>query len=203
MTCRIAVACALFLGTFLCTAFRASPLAPSQDAVPGTVKGRIEAVTGNETKLIPDSATVTLIYWGRSHDLERSTAGEAYIAEATKVATSIAKQTSRDKEKIAEEPKEQRVDEFEKYKLQTVDAGLKAAAAWSVQHKNTWQLITVSVSPSGLWSQENVTPGHYRIIARGKVGTLDAEWETEVDVEPGETISVPLTRVKMGRAPTP
>jgi hypothetical protein len=110
---------------------------------------------------------------------------------------------SEDKEKSAQEPKEQRVDEFEKYKLRTVDEGLRAAAAWSIKHKNTWQLTTVNVSPSGSWSQENVRPGHYKIIARGKVGTLDAEWETEVDVKPGETVSVPLTRVKMGRAPTP
>ena len=180
-----------FLGFLIAVTLNASALASFQDLEPGTVNGQINLVTRNGTSMIPDSATVNLVYWGRFHDLEPSTAGEAYMAEAAKVAQSIAKQTSKDKEKIAQEPKEQRADEFEKYKLRTVDEGLRAAAAWSIKHKNTWQMTTVNISPSGSWSQENVRPGHYKIIARGKVGTLDAEWETEVDVKPGETVSAP------------
>jgi hypothetical protein len=188
-----------FLGILLSTKFEANSRPLIQDSLFGTVHGQVTVAATNGTKLIPDSATVNLIYEGGSLKLESSTAGDAYLTGATKVARSIAKRTSRDQEKIAQEPKEQRIDEFEKYELQAVDEGLNAAVAWSIQHNCAWQLAAVRATAEGFWSEENVRPGHYKIVARGKVGDLDTEWETEIDVRPGQTISVPLTHSKVGR----
>jgi hypothetical protein len=126
------------------------------------------------------------------------TAGGAYDAEQLKVAQAIAKDTTENKDKIAQEPKEQRIDEYEKYLLESVDQALKAAESWTAAHIDKWQFIAIKTT-DGSWMQADLHPSTYKIIARGRLGTLDAEWETQIAVAPGETLVVPLTKLKMGR----
>jgi hypothetical protein len=163
----------------------------------GTISGAVSIEASNGTILKPSSAVVNIIYWGSSK-LESSTAGEAFVAEATRAATAIAQETSKNKSAIAQESKEQRSDEFQKYQLLAVDAGLKAAKTWSIKNDHAWQMTT-SDAKEGRWTQENVRTGRYKIIVRGVIGNLDGEWEGEVSVKTGETAYLPLGRLKMGR----
>lgn len=165
----------------------------------GTLKGRVVVVNKDGSMFAPEAAKVYLIYY---HDPQRGdmgTAGDAYNAELLKVVKAIAKQTSKDKQQIAQEPKEQRQDEFAKYYLQSVDEALRTVPDWANKRNKSWQLTAVSIDTQGLWSQDGLRPGYYKIIARGKIGDLDAEWEAEANVASGETISVSLTTIRMGR----
>lgn len=165
----------------------------------GILKGRVVVQNRDGSMFAPESAKVYLIYYHEPQKGDVGTAGDAYNAEQLKVVTAIAKQTSKDKQQIAQEPKEQRQDEFAKYYLQSVDQALTAAADWANKHNKSWQLRAASADAQGLWLGDGLRPGHYKIIARGKIGDLDAEWEAEANVDSGETISVSLTTIRMAR----
>lgn len=176
------------------------PCIGTQPSSSGSNSGKLEGevvLNRNGGRLVPESAKVYLVYYPQKG--RGGTAGDAYYAEQLKVANAIAKQTSKDKQQIAQEPKEQRQDEFAKYYLQSVDQALKTAVDWATKHNKSWQLTTASADAQGLWSQDGLRPGHYQIIARGIIGNIDAEWEDEANVNSGETISVSMTSVRMTR----
>ena len=174
------------------------------NSTPGAMKGRVAVVTNDGSMHVPESSTVYVIYYHREPPYGgRGTAGDAYFAEQLKVANSIAKQTAKNKQQIEGASKDQRQDRFVQAYLESVDQGLKEAAAWASDHpEKSWQFALVKTGPDGRWSKDVVRPGHYKIIVRGNLGDLDAEWETQVDVNAGETIAVPLTKLTFGRRST-
>jgi len=176
----------------------ASTASPASPASPSTIEGSLALVTGQGKTFAPESATVFLIYYEEGPNAKSDTAGGAFDAEQLRVALAIAEQTTKNKEEIAKEPKAQRENEYEKYLLESVDQGLKAAANWAANHEDKWQFISINTK-DGKWSQSDLRPGRYKIIARGASGDLDAEWQTKVTLGPGETISVAMNHVKMGR----
>jgi hypothetical protein len=165
----------------------------------GKLTGQLVAVTTVGREFSPELATVYLIYYKGRPGAANDTAGSAYEAEQLKVAQAIVKQTTENKERIAQEPKEQRVDEYQKYWLESVDQALKTAEAWAASHDEKWQFTSIKTT-DGSWMQGDLQPGNYIIIARGHVGTLDAEWETRITLPPGKTLSVPMRKVKAGRS---
>ncbi len=192
-----------FLLGALCCLLESPPCIGTQSSSSGSksgaLKGKVVVLNRDGSIFAPEYAKVYLIYYHEPQKGDMGTAGDAYNAEQLKVVTAIAKQTTKDKQQIAREPKEQRQDEFAKYYLQSVDQALRTAADWANKHNKGWQLMEVSADAHGLWSQDGLRPGHYKIIARGKIGDLDGEWEAEANVDSGETISVSLTTMRMAR----
>lgn len=86
-------------------------------------------------------------------------------------------------------------DQIAAYYLQSVDEALKEVRSWLTKHPDrTWQMKTIMPDERGFWSAEDLQPGGYEVMVRGKGSGQDADWEGSVDLAPGRTISLPLTR---------
>jgi hypothetical protein len=173
--------------------------APSPGARSGALVGHVVVTNTDGSTAIPTNAVVYVFYTGSSPD-DRQTAGFAYCAEQLKVLNAIAKQTSKNKLQTGIEPESRRMDEVHEYYLESVDRALKAAADWKQRHKREEQMVTSKAASDGTWSVHALFPGRYRIIGRGTIGNLDAEWQEEVNVDPGQTISVNLNKIRMARS---
>jgi len=81
--------------------------------------------------------------------------------------------------------------------LQSTDEALALVRAWLAKHPGrSWQMETVTPNGQGLWSAPGLQPGSYEIVVRGRVLGYDADWEAAVDLEPGKTLSIPLTQAR-------
>jgi len=86
------------------------------------------------------------------------------------------------------------------YYLQSVDEALTQARGWLTKHPDrAWQMKTVAPDTQGFWFVEGLQPGSYELVVRGKSSGYDADWEAEVDLATGRTISLPKTRPRFSR----
>lgn len=173
-----------------------------------SLNGRVHMTNNQGRDLIPTSGMVYVIYAGASgNDSAEKTAGFAYDSELLKVAKAFVKETAKHRLEAGTEPEHRRRQLLETDYLQTVDSALASATRWARKHKMQWQFISVKVRADGTWSANDLRPGHYKVIARGILGNVDAEWGTGdvsgapwgsgVQVSSGQTVSVDLDQVNM------
>jgi hypothetical protein len=94
-------------------------------------------------------------------------------------------------------------DQIAAYYLQSVDEALIWVRGWLAKHLDrSWQMKTIVPDGRGFWSAESLQPGGYDVVVRGKLSGHDADWEGTVDLGPGRTISMPITRPRFFRPNT-
>lgn len=75
--------------------------------------------------------------------------------------------------------------------LSDEDAALADLNKWVARHPNdAWQAVIVAPDEQGRWEADGLHPGSYRIVIRGTVSKLDADWEYIRDVEPGKSLAL-------------
>jgi hypothetical protein len=78
--------------------------------------------------------------------------------------------------------------------LRDLDEALAATRDWIARHPDyAWQMRTVSPDRHGEWTTTGLDPGPYEIVARGKVGQYDADWEASANLRSEMTLTLPLT----------
>jgi hypothetical protein len=82
-----------------------------------------------------------------------------------------------------------------------VDEALEQVRVWLANHPDrAWQMKTAAPDAQGAWIVQGLQPGGYEIAARGKSAGRDTEWEAGNDLNPGATMSLPMTRPRFMRA---
>jgi hypothetical protein len=165
------------------------------DSKHGSLEGSLAMRTREGPVLLPESAKVYLVYYKDS-----SNAGSVFRAAQLKAVKVLERETTRRKESIRQEPLAQRNDEFERYHIQVVETALAKTSDWVVRHKKPEQLIAATPDPEGNWIQSGLAPGRYIVIASGKFGDHDAQWEGEADVNPGTKTRVSFDNVWLARS---
>jgi len=168
---------------------------------PFTLQGRINTTNPHDGKTYPfKSGRIYLLYCGPVNSLSGDPC-LAFSKGAVKELKPEAKATTKNKAQIMKEPADQREDDYAQYYLEAVERGLKAASDETAKHGMGWRMITVSVAEDGRWSQSGLRVGDYKIIARGKLGAFDAEWESiELRFDHEGTATVDLGKPKAVRA---
>lgn len=84
--------------------------------------------------------------------------------------------------------------------MQTVDESLAQVRSWLDKHADrAWQMKSVTPDERGVWAIDGLSAGTYELVVRGKISGYDADWEGSVDLAPGRTVSLPLTRPRFFR----
>jgi len=97
-------------------------------------------------------------------------------------------------------PQPETADQIAAYYLQSVDETLAQVRGWLAKHPDrSWQMRSLTPDGQGFWSVEDLKPGGYEVVARGKCSGYDADWEGGVDLDAGKTISLPLMRPRFFR----
>lgn len=167
------------------------------DADLATLKGQILVVNDDGSRPPPDSAKVYLLYYLGA--MGKKTAAVAYNQAQLKVLRDIQKERAKSKQPPPRRTQDQINAEDARIYLLSVDQALTAAAAWAEKNKTIWQMKTVAADAKGFWSQDRLIPGHYKIVVRGMLGDLDAEWEGDMDVYSGQTVIMPPTPARSSR----
>ena len=170
----------------------------------GGLNGRVGATKSGEV-VPPESATVYVLYSnameGRrfSHANDNDTAGGQFhyhlnnLLEKNKELKSLQK-------RVHHNPQPRDANQMAAYYLQSVDEALTRVRSWLTKHPDrSWQMKTIAPDAQGLWSAEGLQPGGYSVVVRGRLPGYDADWEEEVDLAAGRTISLPLTRPRFFR----
>jgi hypothetical protein len=85
-------------------------------------------------------------------------------------------------------------NEISEKSLRALDAALAATRDWIAQRPDlAWQLRTVTADRHGERTTLQLEPGPYEIVARGKIGQYDADWEATVTLRPEMTLTLPMT----------
>jgi hypothetical protein len=180
--------------------------AARQPSKAGTLNGRVGATkTGGEV-LPPESATIYILF---SSEMVRDSVGrEVSFAHATDLNTAGG-QYSYQLNNMLEKNKELRrleksarhnarpedANQIATYMLQSVDEALTRVRDWLTKHPDrNWQMKAVAPDAQGFWSAEGLPPGGYEVVVRGTLPGYDADWEGSVDLSPGGTLSLLLTR---------
>src|SRR5260370_1060321 len=73
--------------------------------------------------------------------------------------------------------------------LSDEDAALADLNKWVAKHpKDAWEAVIVTADEQGRWAADGLRPGSYRIVIRGTVSKLDADWGYILDLEPGKAL---------------
>lgn len=200
----------VFLMTIL-AGLSCSARAASRRSKVGTLKGRISVTPPGRETLPPSSATVFVMFSSGMHwdSLQRGTfSNERDLGTAGgQFAYHMHRLLSRNKDlkrlmkyaRKESDPRQRMEDALQigRSYLQTTDEALALVRAWLAKHPGrSWQMETVMPNGQGLWSAAGLQPGSYEIVVRGRVLGYDADWEASVDLEPGKTLSIPLTQAR-------
>jgi len=164
----------------------------------GTFRGQVGAAQKSGTVVPATSATVYVMYasgtYGRrTYDTDTDTAGRHFTEELHKLLGPLNKQ-------MKELTKDRRADVIARLYLAATDQALAATTEFVTRHpQKAWQVRTIEPDAEGFWSAEGLKPGGYAILVRGAIAGHDADWEGSVDVDRGQTISVPLTTPRFFR----
>jgi hypothetical protein len=187
-----------FLGAYLLPRQSGQSSRPSSLAA---LKGQVGAAQRDGTVVPPKSATIYVMYASGmvgglfSHGHDTDSAGGQYGDRLNKHLASINKQ-------VKSLGKNGQKDEIARLYLQSVDESLSGVADWVAKHPNKGsQVKTVKPDAQGLWLVDGLTAGSYEIVVRGTIAEHDADWEGSVDLNPGETLSLPLTTPRFFRQP--
>jgi hypothetical protein len=166
----------------------------------GTLNGQIGAAKSDGAVAPPESATVYVLFssvmegGSFSHANDVDTAGGQFRYQLNDLLAKNKELKSLEKS-ARRNPRPEVADQIAAYYLQSVDEALNRVRNWLTKHPDrAWQMKTVSPDGRGFWSAEGLQPGGYEVVARGKFSVYDADWEGGVDLSPGRTISLPLTR---------
>jgi len=170
----------------------------------GGLNGRVGATKSGEV-VPPESATIYVLYSNQmesarfSHGNDNDTAGGQFhyylnnLLEKNKELKSLQK-------RVHHNPQPGDANQMAAYYLQSVDEALTRVRSWLTKHPDrSWQLKTIAPDAQGFWSAEGLQPGGYSVVVRGRLPGYDADWEGEVDLAAGRTISLPLTRPRFFR----
>lgn len=81
-----------------------------------------------------------------------------------------------------------------------ITASLAQVRSWLDKHADrAWQMKSVTPDERGVWAIDGLSAGSYELVVRGKISGYDAGWEGSVDLAPGRTVSLPLTRPRFFR----
>lgn len=71
---------------------------------------------------------------------------------------------------------------------------LDSARTWAAENKKGWQLTSGEADEDGWFAFPDVKPGRYMVVARGRSGVNDAEWESDLfPVKPREKVTLKLS----------
>jgi hypothetical protein len=183
---------------------RASAEQPSR----GNLNGWVAAKRTGGESVPAESVSVFVLFTNEmeegnfSHDVNDHTAGGRFALRLDKLleknkALKYLRQTA------GENPAPGVADELSALYLANVDGALAHVRVWVSKRANrSWQMLTLTTDEKGQWWVNNVQPGTYTIVARGKISGYDGYWEGRVDLPPGATISAPLTRPRFLHLPT-
>jgi hypothetical protein len=183
-----------------------SAVAVEQSARLGSMKGRVGTTRSGGDVLPPESAVVYILFsaemardafgreWSFTHAGDLDTAGGQYTYQLNNLLDKN-KDLKRLEKSVRHNPKPEDANQIATYYLQTVDDALAGVRSWLAKHPNrSWQMKTFGPDAQGFWSAEGLPPGGYEVVVRGTLSGYDADWEGSVDLRPGGTISLPLTR---------
>lgn len=179
-----------------------------QEQSPGRLNGWVAAKRNSGESVPAESVSVFVLFTNEmeegnfSHDLDGHTAGRQFAVllnkflEKNRALKKLAK-------KAGDNPTPDAADQISTLYLATVDDALNEVRTWLSRHQKwSWQLKTLTTDARGQWGADNLQPGTYTIVARGKIYGYDGYWEARVDLPPGATISAPLTRPRFLRRET-
>ena len=160
--------------------------------------------------LPPESAAVYILF---SSAMERDSLGRESFSHANDVDTAGGqfsyqlnnlleknKDLKRLEKSVRRNPRPGDASQIAAYYLQSVDEALTRVHSWLTKHPDrSWQMNTIAPDALGFWSAEGLQPGGYEVVVRGTLPGYDADWEGTVDLPPGGTISLPLTRPRFVR----
>jgi hypothetical protein len=182
-----------------------SGTAAAQQSNVGTLKGQVGTAKSDGAVVSPESAIVYVLFSSAmeagsfSHVNGVDTAGGEFSYHLNNL---LAKNKElKNLEKSARHnPRPETADQIAAYYLQSVDEALAQVRSWLTKHPDrNWQMKTVAPDGQGFWSVEDLQSGGYEVVVRGKSSGYDADWEGGVDLAPGRTISLPLTRPRFFR----
>jgi len=176
-----------------------------QRSTTGTLRGQIGAAKNDGTVVPPESANVYILFSSPreagsfSHENNADTAGGQFREKFNNM-LSKNKDLKNLQKSARQNPQADAPDQIAAVYLQSVDESLTQVRNWLTKHPDrTWQMKAVGTDEKGLWSVEDLSAGGYEVVVRGKVTGYDADWEGNVDLAPGRTVSLPLTRPRFLR----
>lgn len=188
------------------TATVCSGAAAKQPSKVGALNGRVGATRSGGEVLPPESAAIYILFSsvmvrdsvGRevsfSHANDLDTAGGQYSYQLNNLLEKN-KDLKRLEKSARHNPRPEGANQIATYYLQSVDEALTHVRNWLTKHPDrSWQMKTIAPDAQGFWSAEGLPPGGYEVVVRGTLPGYDADWEGSVDLSPGGTISLPLTR---------
>ena len=195
------IAIAVALGTSVVCSGKAA----AQQSNMGTLKGQVGTSKNDGAVVSPESATVYILFSSAmeagsfSHVNDVDTAGGQYSHHLNGLLAKNKELKKLEKSARHNSPPET-ADRIAAYYLQSVDQALTHVRSWLTKHPDrSWQMKTVAPDLQGFWSVEGLQSGGYQVVVRGKSAGYDADWEGGVDLAPGGTISLPLTRPRFFR----
>jgi len=188
------------------TATVCSGSAAEQSPRVGALNGWVGATRSGGDVLPSESAAVYILFSsemvpdlsGRelrfSHANDLNTAGGQYKYQLNNLLEKN-KELKRLNKSVRHNPQPEDANQIATYYLQGVDEALTLVRSWLTKHPDrSWQMKTIAPDAQGFWSAQGLLPGGYEVVVRGTVPGYDADWEGTVDLPPGGTISLPLTR---------
>jgi hypothetical protein len=180
-------------------------VAAEQSSKLGVMKGQVGAMRSGGDVLPPESAAVYILF---SSPMVRESLGRGSFSIANDVDTAGGqysyqlnnvlennKDLKRVEKNVRRNHRPEDANQIAIYYLQSVDEALTRVRSWLAKHPNrSWQMRTITPDAQGFWLAEGLPPGEYEIVVRGTLPGYDADWEGTVDLPPGGTISLPLTR---------
>jgi hypothetical protein len=196
------VAIAVILGT----AEVCSGNAAAQRLNVGALKGQVGTTKSDGEVAPPESATVYVLFSSAmeagsfSHVNDVDTAGGQFRYHLNHLLAKN-KELKNLQKSARHNPRPEAADQVAAYYLQSVDEALTQVRIWLTKHPDrAWQMKTIAPDGQGFWPVESLQPGGYEVVVRGKLFSgYDADWEGGVDLAPGRTISLPLTRPRFFR----
>ncbi len=183
-----------------------SGAAAKQPSKVGTLNGQVVATGSGANVLPPESANVYILFASPmeqrgtfSHGNDVGTAGGQFRFKLNNLIEKN-EDLKRLQKKAHHNPQPEDANQIADYCLQSVDEALTWVRSWLTNHPDlSWQMKTIASDAQGFWSAEGLQPGEYVVVVRGTFPGYDADWEGTVDLAPGKTISLPLTRPRFIR----
>ncbi len=178
---------------------------PQQNSTGGNMKGQVGATKSDGGLISAESATVYVLFSSPmeassfSHVSNADTAGGQFSGQLNNLLAKN-KELKNLQKSARQNSQPDTADQIAVVYLQSVDESLARVRSWLTKHpERTWQMKAVAPDEQGFWSVEGLLPGGYEVVVRGKVSGYEADWEGSVDLAPGGTVSLPLTRPRFVR----
>jgi len=178
----------------------------AQQAGRGALKGQVGTTGINGEAVPPTSATVYVLFsspFGKirfsSEPRPLDTAGRQFSYHLNNLLAKN-KELKRLQKSVRRNPQPGDADAIAGEYLWSVDEAFNRTREWLAKHPDrSWQMHAVALDPRGSWLIEDLRPGSYRVVVRGRSAGYDADWEASVDVVAGNIASVTWTHPRFLR----